>query len=82
MNTYKFISTGILLLFAGFCFFPIGTCKIVVTNHQMNSVGNVIIVDNEGDGDYTSIKEAIENVSNGRPAVVDIKGERQVESVY
>ena len=28
------------------------------------------------------LKEAIEKVRNGRPAVVDIRGERQIESVF
>ena len=29
------------------------------------SIGNIITVDNEGDGDYTSIKEAVNNANPG-----------------
>ena len=59
MMMKKMLSFGITLLLLSTCFL------LVTTSTASFSYGNVITVDDEGDGDYTSIKEAVNNASEG-----------------
>jgi parallel beta-helix repeat protein len=72
MDTYsqfrKCVAIGIIILFIGVSTIPF----IHAQNLQLesNTETNDIIVDNEGDGDYTSIQDAIDNASNGDKIMV------------
>ena len=59
----KGLVVGIIVLFILFCFLPLVTGFILEKQNHFSR--DVIIVDNEGDGDYTSIKEAVNNVNPG-----------------
>jgi parallel beta-helix repeat protein len=61
----KTIALGIVLLLVFMSFTSISGIQI---NNQIvkdSSRGNILIVDDEGDGDYTTIKEAVDNASSG-----------------
>ena len=53
----RILTIGVILLFIGM--------SIPFTSSKQQSLGNVITVDDEGDGDYTSIKEAVINSNPG-----------------
>ena len=57
----KLLTFGIILLFLGTNFFPFISAK----GNQPKTASNVIVVDNEGDGDYQTIQEAIEHAEAG-----------------
>jgi parallel beta-helix repeat protein len=59
----KLITFGILILFALPCFLQSVTGSIL--EKQNHAFRGVITVDNEGDGDYISIKEAVNNANPG-----------------
>jgi parallel beta-helix repeat protein len=61
----KTIALGIVILFVIMSFTSIS--GIQINNQIVNDSGrgNIIIVDDEGDGDYTSIKDAVNNASSG-----------------
>ncbi len=54
----RILAIGVILLFIGMSIIP------SISSEQI-SIGDVITVDDEGDGDYTSIKEAVKNASEG-----------------
>jgi parallel beta-helix repeat protein len=56
---------GIILLFVGMGFTSISGIQIDNNNIVPFSRGNILIVDDEGDGDFTSIKDAVNNASSG-----------------
>jgi len=55
----KLIVIGILFLFVCISVYPISGFNLE------QSSGNIITVDNEGDGDFTSIKQALNNANQG-----------------
>jgi parallel beta-helix repeat protein len=67
----KIMTLGILVLFALSCFLPLvagfssesGDSFSLCSGSQVT--GDIIIVDDEGDGDYTSIKEALNSTDPG-----------------
>jgi parallel beta-helix repeat protein len=67
----KIIALGILILFALSCFLPsiAGFSSESAESFSFKSgsqaVGDIIIVDDEGDGDYTSIKDALNHSNPG-----------------
>jgi parallel beta-helix repeat protein len=67
----KIITMGILVLFALSCFLPsvAGFSSESEESFSLSSgcqvLGDIIIVDDEGDGDYTSIKEALNHADPG-----------------
>jgi len=60
----KWITFGVLLLFL-LMSFPTFSADTYKQDSSVISKGNVIIVDDEGDGDYTSIQEAVNNSNAG-----------------
>ena len=67
MDTYsqfrKCMAIGIIMLLVGVS--SISSLSAESVQVESTTETNVIIVDNEGDGDYTSIQDAIKNASNG-----------------
>ncbi len=67
----KIITLGVLTLFALSCFFPsvIGFSSGSEESFSLNSAcqvsGDIIIVDDEGDGDYVRIKDALYHANPG-----------------
>lgn len=59
----KGLAFGIIILFVLSCFLPLVTGSILEKQNHVSR--DVIIVDDEGDGDYTSIKEAVNNANPG-----------------
>ena len=59
------IVVGITILFLGTCITPSVAIDTIEQSSMPISDKSVIIVDDEGDGDYTSIKEAVNNASSG-----------------
>jgi len=59
----KYLIFGILILFVMSCFLPFVTGSVLEKQNHVSR--DVIIVDDEGDGDYTSIKEAVNNANPG-----------------
>jgi len=59
----KIITLGILILFVLSCFLPLVTGSILEKQNHVSR--DVIIVDDEGDGDYTSIKDALNHADPG-----------------
>ena len=55
----KLLVSGVILLFIGLSIPSTGTMV------EQTTTGDVITVDDEGDGDYTSIKEALNNANPG-----------------
>ena len=55
----KLLVVGIILLFIGLSISSTGTMV------EQTTTGDVITVDDEGDGDYTSVKEAVNNSNPG-----------------
>lgn len=57
----RIVLVGIVILLLGICLFPaIASLSLIAKDDR-----NIITVDNEGDGDYTSIKEALNNSNPG-----------------
>ena len=59
----KLLTFGILILFVLSCFIPSVTCSVL--EKQNRAFRGIITVDDEGDGDYLSIKEALNNANPG-----------------
>lgn len=59
----KIITLGILIFFAFSCFFP----SVIGFSFKSESqaIGDIIIVDDEGDGDYFRIKDALNHANPG-----------------
>ncbi|UCF13478.1 MAG: right-handed parallel beta-helix repeat-containing protein [Thermoplasmatales archaeon] len=64
--TKKIIPFGIITLLLSMCLLPV----TISTYTTSLGYGDVITVDDEGDGEYTSIKEAVNNASEGDTIVV------------
>lgn len=60
-NLMKVFVFGIFFLLLGTNFFPFISAK----GNQSKTASNIIVVDNEGDGDYQTIQEAIEHAEAG-----------------
>ena len=63
ISVNKLVIFSISILFVLPCFFPLASSSTL--EKQDNVSRDVIIVDDEGDGDYTSIKEAVNNTNPG-----------------
>lgn len=61
----KLLVIGIIILFIGLSISSTGTMV------EQSTTGDVITVDDEGDGDYTSIKEALNNANPGDTIVIE-----------
>ena len=61
----KILTSGIILLFLGTCITSTVAIDTIEPSYLHTYDKSVIIVDDEGDGDYTTIKDALNNANSG-----------------